>query len=92
MLRESGSYSRKLGLRSRCASRAASNEHYSSWSSNCAGACTQARPMERRATRWLGVHLPAGQARDRFFERQRYRAIGLNLVTAAIVPWKTVYL
>ena len=30
--------------------------------------------------------------RDRSFENQCYRASGLNLVTAAIVLWNTVYL
>ncbi|MBV8384935.1 MAG: Tn3 family transposase [Planctomycetaceae bacterium] len=33
-----------------------------------------------------------GEVRDRSFENQRYRASGLNLVTAAIVLWNTVYL
>lgn len=33
-----------------------------------------------------------GEMRDRSFENQRYRASGLNLVTAAIVLWNTVYL
>jgi hypothetical protein len=33
-----------------------------------------------------------GEIRDRSFEPQRYRASGLNLVTAAIVLWNTVYL
>jgi hypothetical protein len=33
-----------------------------------------------------------GEIRDRSFEHQRYRASGLNLVTAAIVLWDTVYL
>lgn len=33
-----------------------------------------------------------GEVRDRSFEGQRYRASGLNLVTAAIVLWNTVYL
>ncbi|KJR97722.1 MAG: hypothetical protein VR65_21995 [Desulfobulbaceae bacterium BRH_c16a] len=33
-----------------------------------------------------------GENRDRSFEQQRYRASGLNLVTAAIVLWNTVYL
>lgn len=33
-----------------------------------------------------------GEIRDRSFEHQRYRASGLNLVTAAIVLWNTVYL
>jgi TnpA family transposase len=28
-----------------------------------------------------------GEMRDRSFENQRYRASGLNLVTAAIVLW-----
>ena len=33
-----------------------------------------------------------GEMRDKSFENQRYRASGLNLVTAAIVLWNTVYL
>jgi len=33
-----------------------------------------------------------GEIRDRSYENQRYRASGLNLVTAAIVLWNTVYL
>ena len=33
-----------------------------------------------------------GELRDRSFEHQRYRASGLNLVTAAIVLWNTAYL
>jgi TnpA family transposase len=33
-----------------------------------------------------------GEIRDRSFEQQRYRASGLNLLTAAIVLWNTVYL
>lgn len=33
-----------------------------------------------------------GEIRDRSFEAQRYRASGLNSVTAAIVLWNTVYL
>lgn len=33
-----------------------------------------------------------GEIRDRSFEQQRYRASGLNLVTAAIILWNTVYL
>ena len=33
-----------------------------------------------------------GEIRDRSFEQHRYRAGGLNLVTAAIVLWNTVYL
>ena len=33
-----------------------------------------------------------GEMRDRSFDNQRYRASGLNLVTASIVPWNTVYL
>ncbi len=33
-----------------------------------------------------------GEIRDRSFEQQRYRASGLNLITAAIVMWNTVYL
>ena len=33
-----------------------------------------------------------GEIRDRSFDQQRFRASGLNLVTAAIVLWNTVYL
>jgi TnpA family transposase len=33
-----------------------------------------------------------GEIRDRRFEHQCYRASGLNLVTAAIILWNTVYL
>jgi len=33
-----------------------------------------------------------GEIRDRSYENQRHRASGLNLVTAAIVHWNTVYL
>jgi len=33
-----------------------------------------------------------GEIRDRSIEQQRHRASGLNLVTAAIVLWNTVYL
>ena len=33
-----------------------------------------------------------GELRDRSFEHQRYRASGLNLATAAIILWNTVYL
>lgn len=33
-----------------------------------------------------------GEIRDRSFEQQRYRASGLNLVTAAVVLWNTIYL
>ena len=33
-----------------------------------------------------------GEIRDRSFENHRYRASGLNLLTAAIVLWNTVYL
>ena len=33
-----------------------------------------------------------GEIRDRSFDQQSYRASGLNLVTAAIVLWNTVYI
>ena len=33
-----------------------------------------------------------GEIRDRSFDQQRYRASGLNIVTAAIVLWNTVHL
>ena len=34
----------------------------------------------------------SGEIRDRSFEQQRYWPAALNLVTAAIVLWNTVYL
>ena len=47
----------------------------------------------RRATRWPApCSSTAWEIRDRSFEQQRYQASGLNLVTAAIVLWNTVYL
>ena len=33
-----------------------------------------------------------GEIRDRSFEQQRYWASGLNLITAAVVLWNTIYL
>ncbi|GHK58147.1 hypothetical protein KPZU09_78830 [Klebsiella pneumoniae] len=43
--------------------------------------------------RWRAVFFNRlGEIRDRSFEQQRYRASGLNLVTAAVVLWNTVYL
>ena len=33
-----------------------------------------------------------GEIRDRSFEQQRHRASGLNLITAAIVLWNTIYI
>ncbi|SHN08116.1 Transposase and inactivated derivatives, TnpA family [Chryseobacterium carnipullorum] len=33
-----------------------------------------------------------GEVRERSFENQRYKASGLNLVTAAIILWNTVYI
>jgi len=33
-----------------------------------------------------------GEVRDRTFENQRHRASGLNLVSASIILWNTVYL
>jgi hypothetical protein len=36
--------------------------------------------------------LRLGEIRDRTFKQQRYRASGLNLVTATIVLWNTVHL
>ena len=33
-----------------------------------------------------------GEIRDYSFEQQQYRASGLNLLTAAIVLWNTVYI
>ena len=33
-----------------------------------------------------------GELRDRSYDNQRHRASGLNLLTAAITLWNTVYL
>ena len=46
------------------------------------------------ATTWLARSSinRLGEIRDRSFEAQRYRASGLNLVTAAIILWNTVYM
>ena len=53
----------------------------------------QAGTRAKHATPW---HVPCfyrfGEIRDRGFEQQRYRASGLNPVTATIVLWNTVYL
>ncbi|MGE1966725.1 Tn3 family transposase [Klebsiella pneumoniae] len=48
----------------------------------------------RRATRWPGrcSSTALGKSGIGASEQQRYRASGLNLVTAAIVLWNTVYL
>jgi len=43
-------------------------------------------------TRFLSVVGDRAEWTDRSFEQQRYRASGLNLVTAAIVLWNIVYL
>ncbi len=53
------------------------------------------RAEQRRGAQRAGprrVLQPPREIRDRSFEQQRYRASGLNLVTAAIVLWNTVYL
>ena len=50
--------------------------------------CTVARNALARAVFFNRL----GEIRDRGFEQQRYRASGLNLVTAAVVLWNTVYL
>jgi len=45
-------------------------------------------PLKKRP----GLTRALGEIRDRSFEQQSYRASGLNLLTAAIVPWNTAYL
>ena len=50
--------------------------------------CGSALLLRQRA----GLFNRLGEVRDRSFEQQRYSASGLNLVTAAIVLWNTVYL
>ena len=43
-------------------------------------------------TQWAVFFNRLGEICDRGFEQQGYRASGLNLATAAIVLWNTVYL
>ncbi len=54
------------------------------------------RPEQGRGAQCAGrgqcFSTASGEIRDRSFEQQRYRASGLNLVTAAVVLWNTVYL
>ena len=49
-------------------------------------------PVARNALARAVFFNRLGEIRDRSFEQQRYRASGLNLITAAIVLWNTVYL
>jgi hypothetical protein len=46
----------------------------------------------RRSTSSILSISSVGRIRDRSFDQQSYRASGLNLVTAAIVLWNTIYL
>lgn len=47
----------------------------------------------KHATHWRAVFfIRLGEVRYRSFEQQRYRASGLNRLTAAIVLWNTTYL
>ncbi len=97
MLRKLGSYPRQNGRPSPCVSWDASSAHCSSRlaAKRRAAPPRACRAEQRRGAQRAGprrVLQPPGEIRDRSFEQQRYRASGLNLVTAAIVLWNTVYL
>ena len=98
MLRKLGSYPRQNGLPSPCASWGASSARCSSWTGCKAWSCAAAsmpglnKGEARNALARAVFFNRLGEIRDRSFEQQRYRASGLNLVTAAIVLWNTVYL
>ncbi|VCX58274.1 Putative transposase (identified by ISEscan HMM) [Escherichia coli] len=97
MLRKLGSYPRQNGLAvplrelggssARCSSRTGCKVL------NCAAVHAGLNKGEARNSLARAVFFNRlGEIRDRSFEQQRYRASGLNLVTAAIVLWNTVYL
>ncbi|MGR4154319.1 Tn3 family transposase [Klebsiella pneumoniae] len=99
MLRKLGSYPRQNGLavalRELGPDRA---QRCSSWTGckvlNCAAACMPGlNKGEARNSLARGrVLQPPGENQGSELEMQRSRASGLNLVTAAIVLWNTVYL
>jgi TnpA family transposase len=98
MLRKLGAYPRQNGLARalRELGRLQRTRFILDWLQNPA--------LRRRTTAWLNkgearnalaravFFNRLGEIRDRSFEHQRYRASGLNLITAAIVLWNTVYL
>ena len=69
-------------------SRSLGQRNFGSWVNSASAATGEARNALARAVFFNRL----GEIRDRSFEQQRYRASGLNLVTAAIVLWNTVYL
>ncbi|WP_458646301.1 Tn3 family transposase [Enterobacter hormaechei] len=97
MLRKLGSYPRQNGWPWRSASWAASSARCSSGLAAKRGTAPPraCRPEQGRGAQCAGRAVffnRLGEIRDRSFEQQRYRASGLNLVTAAVVLWNTVYL
>jgi TnpA family transposase len=97
MLRKLGSYPRQNGLA--VAARAGAHRAHAVHP-GLAAKRRAAPPRACRAEQGRGAQRAGravffnrlGEIRDRSFEQQRYRASGLNLVTAAIVLWNTVYL
>ena len=99
MLRKLGSYPRQNGLAVAPARAGADRAHavHSGLAAKRGTAAAACRPDStkgeaRNALACAVFFNRLGEIRDRSFEQQRYRASGLNLVTAAIVLWNTVYL
>ncbi len=98
MLRKLGSYPRQNGLAVALRELGRIERTLFIWTGckvlNCAAACMHAGLNKGEARNSLARAVffnRLGEIRDRSFEQQRYRASGLNLVTAAIVLWNTVY-
>ncbi len=97
MLRKLGSYPRQNGSpwRPRAGPHRAHAVHPGLAAKRGTAPPRACRPEQGRGAQCAGqgsVFQPPGEIRDRSFEQQRYRASGLNLVTAAVVLWNTVYL
>ncbi len=98
MLRKLGSYPRQNGLAVALRELGRIERTLFIWTGckvlNCAAACMPAGLNKGEARNSLARAVffnRLGEIRDRSFEQQRYRASGLNPVTAAIVLWNTVY-
>ena len=88
----------KTAWPSRCGNSGASNARSSSWTGSRAWNCAEGinagldKGEARNALACAVFFYRLGELRDHSFEQQRHRAGGLNLVTAALVLWNTVYL
>ncbi|MEX6305336.1 Tn3 family transposase [Enterobacter hormaechei] len=95
MLRKLGSYPRQNGLAVALRELGRIEPRCSSWTGckvlNAPPRACRPEQGEARNSLARAVFFNRLEIRDRSFEQQRYRASGLNLVTAAIVLWNTVY-